>query len=95
MASTAKLPRTTAALVGSVASTLCISQNLTRASLFVFNPGSVAVFISADDIAAQVNGAGSILLNPGVGIELDGWTAGLNAIAQSGSNNPLTIHEYS
>ena len=95
MAGTAKLPRTVVTPGIGTSSVLVCPANPTRTALFVFNPGTIQLSICADDTTAVSNGAGSITLLPQTGIELDGWTAGINAIAASGSNNPVTIHEYS
>jgi hypothetical protein len=93
-------PTPFAPLVGSAGSANVLNANPSRLGLYVFNASAVTIWISPVPVVAAVNGAGSISLATLTGIVLgDGqqpgpFKAGLNAIAASGSNNPLTIWEY-
>lgn len=82
-----------APLVGVASAQVC-PANPTRSALFVYNPSLTAtIAISPTGLAAVINGAGSITLPPGVGIELDGFTTALLAIATAAST-PITVWEF-
>lgn len=89
----------TVPLVG-LTSILVAPANDSRLGLYVFNPGANNIWIAPSNIAAAVAGMGSVLLFSQQGIMLGQpgaippWTTGLNAIATSGSSNPLTIWEF-
>lgn len=74
-----------------------IPANGSRLGLFVYNPGTVATLaICGDDVVnPTVNGAGTLTLLPGAGMQLDGWTRALVAIASTGASNPITVMEFS
>lgn len=82
------------------ASAPAIGANPQRRGITLHNPGTVNLGVCPNNIAAAI-GAGSVILLPGVTktfmakprsrIRVNcGW----NAIAQGGSNNPLTILEH-
>jgi hypothetical protein len=96
--STRQNPNTfVAPLVGNVTPVQIAPDNFARVTLSVYNPGSVVIALFGLDVTGNpgVGGAGTFTLLPGVGINFDGWTRGMQAIAASGTNNPLTIWEYS
>ena len=105
MPTTLPSPVVANALVGSSASIQVVPVNLTRQGLYVFNPSAVVIWVcpatTAAGIAvpAAVSGSGSIPVQPQQGLLLGPrtmpqFTAALNAIAVSGSNNPLSIWEF-
>jgi hypothetical protein len=95
MAGTQILPRTFPTPVIGLASIQACPSNPARVSLTVYNPNATATLaICALDTMAAIGGAGTITLPPGQGVELDGWTAGINAIA-SLATQQITILEFS
>lgn len=98
MPSTHPMPLTFATpVVGSSAPVTVIPSNVGRVALFVYNPNaSVVLAICGPDVATPVlYGQGTITLQPQQGVELDGWTNALVAIASSGTSNQITVQEYS
>jgi hypothetical protein len=98
-------PTVVGALVGSSASQAVIAANLTRQGIYVFNASAVTIWVcpatkqDGTAQAAAVSGAGSISIATQTGVMLGPgnmphFTAGLNAIAASGSNNPLSLWEF-
>jgi hypothetical protein len=74
--------------------------NLSRIGLFVFNPsGTITLWVSPANIAAAINGSGSIAVQPLQGIMFGPptqaqWTNGMNAIASTAGANAITVLEY-
>jgi hypothetical protein len=82
------------------ASVAVASVNSQRAALYVFNPSAtVTLWVSPTGIAAAVNGAGSIAVQPLQGVTFGPpntppWTNGMNAIASSAGSNVIVILEF-
>jgi hypothetical protein len=95
MATTLPQPNPFAApLVGTSAIEIA-PQNVSRESLFVYNPSAAAtIAIAPAGATPAINGANSITLLPQTGMQLDGWTAAVNAIA-SAPSTPVTVYEFS
>ena len=76
------------------------SQNLQRLGLYVFNPSaSITLWVSPLGVAAAVNGAGSVAIQPLQGVmfgppNTPSWTNGMNAIASASGSNVIVILEY-
>jgi len=76
------------------------AQNLQRLGLYVFNPSaSITLWVSPSGIAAIVNGAGSVAVQPLQGVmfgppNTPSWTNGMNAIASSAGSNVIVILEF-
>lgn len=92
-------PNATGLLVGTSSMT-AIGANVQRRGITFHNPGTVALAVSPANLAA-VYGAGGIILLPGQSKTFMAKAAsrirvncGWNAIAQSGSNNPLSVLEH-
>lgn len=74
-------------------------SNPSRLGLYVFNPNaSINLWIAPGAVAAAVNGAGSIFLAAKTGLVLTPqtfaqFTQSLNAIAESGPTNAITVWE--
>jgi hypothetical protein len=106
MAGTFPSPQAAVAVnVPAANSVTVVPANPSRAGLYVFNPGTVALWICPTlsnnglPLAALVGGAGSIALQPQQGLMfgypgMPVFTQGMNAIAASGATNPLTIWEF-
>ena len=105
MPTTLPSPVVVSALVGSSASVQVMPVNLTRQGLYVFNASAVVIWVcpattgAGAPVAAAVNGAGSVAIPSQQGLTLaprttPQFTNALNAIAASGSNNPLSIWEF-
>jgi hypothetical protein len=95
MVSTAINPRTFGAPAVGTVSVQVAPVNPSRSGLLVYNPGgTVNLWICAGDTTAAPNGAGCLLVPPGQGHNLNGWTQSVNAIAESGGANPITVQEY-
>lgn len=95
MASTSPQPRNfPAPLVGTSAVQIA-PANTSRLGIFVYNPGTntLSVF-GADVVNPTLQGPGTMTILPGTGLELDGWTNALQAIA-SGANSPVAVYEFS
>lgn len=84
-------------LVGT-ASTAVIGPSASRRGLMFFNPGTVVLYICPANQAAVI-GQGIPIFPGGGPLDMLGdgkliaYNSGWNAIAASGSNNPLTILE--
>jgi hypothetical protein len=82
------------------ASIAVAAQNLQRLGLFVFNPSaSVTLWVSPTGVAAAVNGAGSVAIQPLQGVmfgppNTPSWTNGMNAVASSAGSNVIVLLEY-
>lgn len=90
-------PSASTALLATV-STQVIGANIARRGIRFFNPGTVIIYVCPANIAAVI-GQGIPIL-PGGGYfdfigdgKLINYNCAWNAIAASGSNNPLTILE--
>lgn len=76
------------------------TNNPQRAGLYVFNPSAtITLWVSPTGIAASVNGAGSVAIQPLQGVmfgppNTPPWTNGMNAIASSPGSNVIVILEY-
>lgn len=82
------------------ASIAAVGANAQRRGISFHNPGTVALAVCPANLAA-VFGAGGIIVLPGATKTIIAnarsrirVNCGWNAIAQSGSNNPLTVLEY-
>lgn len=90
-------PNGSTVLVGT-SSTAAIGTNANRRGLRFYNPGTVELYICPANQAA-VAGQGIPILPGGGPVDMIGdgellnYNSGWNAIAASGSNNPLTILE--
>jgi hypothetical protein len=82
-----------------------VSSNPSRAGLYVFNPGAVVIWVCPSlsnnglPLAAAVAGSGSIPIQPQQGYmfgppSFPPFTQGMNAIAASGTTNPISIWEF-
>lgn len=87
------VPRTTVSPNFGTAVVQVIGPNPTRQSLIVFNPNAVTIAFGPLDLQPVINGAG-IQLPTLTGIQLFGWTAGVNMIAASGIANVATLLEF-
>jgi hypothetical protein len=82
------------------ASVAVTGVNLQRAGLYVFNPsGTITLWVAPTGIAAAVNGAGSIAIQPLQGVMfgppgMPPWTTGMNAVASSAGANVIVILEF-
>lgn len=82
-------------------SSVAVAQvNPQRLGLYVFNPSaSITLWVSPTGVAAAVNGAGSVAIQPLQGVmfgppNTPPWTNGMNAIASSAGSNVIVILEY-
>ena len=92
--STLPSPRTFPTPTVGTASVQVLPVNVTRASLFVFNPNTVAILaISPLDITPVLNQTGTITIPAGIGLTLAGWTNGINAIADT-PGSKISIFEF-
>lgn len=87
------------ALIDTTSTEIVTANTTTRAGLLFHNPGTVNIYIcpSLDNngLALAAGGAGSFLLTPGQSLPLVGLcSAAFNAVAASGSGNPVTAWEY-
>jgi hypothetical protein len=88
-------------IVGNVGtfSVAIVPQNLARDALYMFNPGPATIWlcpgVGTDQLplAASVGGVGSIPVPPGNTFFAEGFTGSINAIADSGTGNVLTVWE--
>jgi hypothetical protein len=84
----------------SSASVVVAQANPQRLGLFVFNPSAtITLWVAPTGIAATVNGAGSVAVQPLQGVmfgppNTPRWTAGMNCIASSAGSNIVVILEY-
>lgn len=71
-----------------------IAAETGRRYIYIHNPGTADIYISLDTTPAVVAGAGAIKLSPGGTFWNDCQAIAsnaFNAIASTGSSNPLTI----
>src|SRR5580698_179687 len=100
MTTTYPSPNALSAPTVSNSSVAVAAQNLQRAGLYVFNPSAtITLWVSPSGIAATVNGAGSVAIQPLQGVmfgppNTPPWTNGMNAIASSAGSNVIVILEY-
>jgi hypothetical protein len=106
MAGTFPSPQAAVAVnVPAANSVTVVPANPSRAGLYVFNPGTVAIWVCPSlsnnglPLAAAVAGSGSIPIQPQQGIMFGApgmppFTQGMNAIAASGTTNPITLWEH-
>jgi hypothetical protein len=106
MAGTFPSPQAVVAVnVPSSASVAVAAVNPSRIGLYVFNPGTVAIWVcpflsnNGQPLAAAVGAAGSIIIQPQQGFMFGPpgfppFTQGMNAIAASGTTNPISLWEY-
>lgn len=83
--------------LGSTTSTAVIGANPVRRKLMFFNPNAAVTIWLTPAPSTASKGGGSIPLFSGSGpyvVEGENVNAGWNAIADSGSNNGLTILEF-
>lgn len=86
--------------VGSTVSVLVAPPNTTRNQLYVFNIGPNIIWVSPamdnayHNIVASAGGQGSVPLSPNTGAFFPSFTTGMQAIAQAGTTNVVTIWEY-
>ena len=82
------------------ASVQVAAANPQRAGLYVFNPSAtITLWVAPDNVAAVVNGAGSVAIQPLQGVMFGApntppWTNAMQAIASSAGANIIGIHEY-
>ncbi len=82
------------------ASVAVAAANLQRAGLYVFNPSAtITLWVSPTGMAAVVNGAGSVAVQPLQGVmfgppNTPPWTQGMNCIASSAGSNVVVILEF-
>ncbi len=82
------------------ASVAVAQPNLQRAGLYVFNPSAtITLWVSPTGMAAVVNGAGSVAVQPLQGVmfgppNTPAWSNGMNAIASSAGSNVIVILEF-
>lgn len=100
MGTTYPSPNALSAPTVSNTSVAVASQNLQRAGLYVFNPSAtITLWVAPTGIAAAVNGAGSVAIQPLQGVmfgppNTPAWTTGMNAVASSAGSNVIVILEY-
>jgi hypothetical protein len=106
MAGTFPSPQAAVAVnVPSSASVAVVPANPSRVGLYVFNPGTVAIWVcpflsnNGLPLVAAVGAAGSLIIQPQQGFmfgppSFPPFTQGMNAIAASGTTNPLSIWEW-
>lgn len=100
MTTTLPSPNGLSTPVVSSTSVVVAATNPQRLGLYVFNPSaSVTLWVSPTGIAAAVNGAGSVAIQPLQGVmfgppNTPSWTNGMNGIASSAGSNVIVILEY-
>lgn len=100
MSTTYPSPNALTAPTVSNASVQVTGSNLQRAGLYVFNPSAtITLWVSPIGIAATVNGAGSIAIQPLQGVmfgppSMASWTNGMNAVASSAGSNVIVLLEF-
>ncbi len=86
--------------VGNAASVQIAPPNLGRVALYVFNLSVNVIWLSPTvstdqtPLAALANGVGSIPIQPGAGLVFQNWNGAMNAIAQAGATNAVSVWEY-
>jgi hypothetical protein len=89
----------TAPTVSNISVTVA-TPNPQRAGLYVFNPSAtITLWVAPTGIAAVVNGAGSVAVQPLQGVmfgppNTPPWSNGMVAIASSAGSNVIVILEY-
>lgn len=100
MSTTYPSPNALTAPTVSNASVQVTGSNLQRAGLYVVNPSAtITLWVSPTGIAATVNGAGSVPIQPLQGQmfgapNMPPWTNGMNAIASSAGSNVIVLLEF-
>lgn len=93
-------PLPISAVTVSSSSVAVAQSNPQRVGLFVFNPSAtITLWVSPTGIAATVNGAGSVAVQPLQGVmfgppNTPRWTNGMSAVASSAGANVIVILEY-
>ena len=86
--------------VSNVTSVQIAPPNITRDSLYLFNPGTNVIWVcpsvSSDQtpLAATLAGVGSVPIQPMQGFSFPGFKGAMNAIAAAGATNVITVWEY-
>lgn len=100
MSSTYPSPNALPTPTVSTASVAVATINPQRAGLQVWNPSAtVTLWVAPTGIAAAVNGAGSVPIQPLQGVMFGApnsprWTNGMSAIADTAGANVIVILEY-